>query len=159
MKSAIKIMLFVALITIAGTFISQAGDRDRFVVHPIQGTVLDTKTNLMWAAKDNHSDINWQGAKVYCENFFAGDYRDWRLPTAAELASLYDTTQSRPAPCAGDFKIHVATPAIEITCFAHWTSDTQDNNAGQFSFVYGTSSPYLKSHTYGTRALPVRSHQ
>ncbi|MCP4647762.1 MAG: DUF1566 domain-containing protein [bacterium] len=31
------------------------------------GTVMDTKTGLMWAAKDNGEDINWHGAKKYCE--------------------------------------------------------------------------------------------
>src|SRR3990172_7400972 len=34
-----------------------------------EGVVLDTKTNLMWAAKDNGSDVNWANAKSYCENY------------------------------------------------------------------------------------------
>jgi len=43
----------------------------RFIAYD-DGTVLDTKTNLMWAAKDNGSNINWQGAKSYCENYRGG---------------------------------------------------------------------------------------
>lgn len=154
-----RVAFIAAAITLVATVMIQAADSDRFVVHQTSQTVLDKKTNLMWAAKDNGSDINWNGAKSYCENFFAGGYRDWRLPTPAELATLYDANASRPAPCADNFRIHTATPLIAITCFAPWTSDTQGNDAFQFSFVYGTSSPYHKSHAYGTRALPVRNAQ
>ena len=159
MRNACKMIFWVALVTIMGTVVCHAAGSERFIVHHGNGTVLDTKTNLMWSAKDNGSDINWEGAKSYCENFFAGGYRDWRLPTPAELATLYETGESRPAPCAGNFTIHVATPLIEITCFAPWTSEIQGNDAAQFSFVYGTKALYLKSNTYGTRALPVRNSQ
>jgi hypothetical protein len=51
-----------------------------------EGVVLDTKTNLMWAAKDNGSDINWANAKSYCENYRGVGYTDWRMPTQNELA-------------------------------------------------------------------------
>lgn len=61
----------------------------RFIVYD-NGTVLDTRTNLMWAAKDNGSNINWQNAKEYCENYRGGGYTDWRVPTQDELAGLYD---------------------------------------------------------------------
>jgi tetratricopeptide (TPR) repeat protein len=61
----------------------------RFIAYS-NGTVLDTQTNLMWAAKDNGSYINWQDAKSYCENFSGGGYTDWRMPKQNELAGLYD---------------------------------------------------------------------
>jgi|GEM_PF-6717971 len=38
----------------------------RFIAYD-NGTVLDTRTNLMWAAKDNGSSINWADARSYCE--------------------------------------------------------------------------------------------
>jgi hypothetical protein len=47
----------------------------RFIAYD-NGTVLDTKTSLMWAAKDNGTDINWQNAKTYCENYHGGGYSD-----------------------------------------------------------------------------------
>jgi len=132
---------------------------ERYVVHQPNGTVLDTKTNLMWAAKDNGSDINWKDAKTYCETLSAGPYKDWRLPTTEELASLYDAGKTGKAPCAGNFDIHTATELIGITCLAVWTSDTKGNDAVQYNFVYGNAAPYLQSHTYATRALPVRSNK
>jgi uncharacterized caspase-like protein len=52
----------------------------RFIAYD-NGTVMDTLTNLMWAAKDNGSDINWTDAKSYCENYRGGGYADWRMPT------------------------------------------------------------------------------
>lgn len=159
MKRRLSIMLAIALVTLIGIAIGQAAKDDRFVVHKTNETVLDTKTNLMWAAKDNGSDISWTNAKAYCENFTAGGYKDWRMPTADELASLYEANQTRKAPCSGNFQIHVVTDSIEVTCFAVWTSETRSSDATQFSFVYGTPSPYLQSHTYATRVLPVRSHK
>lgn len=132
---------------------------ERYIVHQSNGTVLDTKTNLMWAAKDNGSDISWKDAKSYCENFSAGAYRDWRMPTPDELAGLYDANKTRKAPCASNFEIHGATELIGITCLAVWSSETKGNDAVQFNYVYGNSSPYLQSHTYATRALPVRSNK
>lgn len=156
MKSTLRAILIVVSIILMGTMIGAAAKDDRFIVHLSNGTVLDTKTTLMWAAKDNGSDISWKDAKSYCENYNAGGYKDWRMPTPEEIASLYDAAGSRPAACAGDFKIHVATESIDMTCFATWTSEAIGSDATQFSFVYGTRSPYLQSHTYGTRAIPVR---
>ena len=61
----------------------------RFIAYD-NGTVLDTKTKLMWAIKDNGSDIGWQDAKFYCENYNGGGYNDWRMPALDELEGLYD---------------------------------------------------------------------
>lgn len=146
-------------IVLAMAVIGCAGSGERYVVHHSNGTVLDTKTNLMWAARDNGSDIGWKEAKSYCENFGAGAYKGWRMPTSAELAGLYDAGKSRQAPCAGNFAIHVAPDVIGITCLAVWSSETKGQDAVQFNFVYGNASPYLQSHTYATRALPVRSNK
>jgi hypothetical protein len=89
----------------------------RFIAHD-DGTVLDTRTNLMWAAKDNGSNINWANAKSYCENYRGGGYTDRRMPTQDELAGLYDAGKTRPGACDTAFQIHVATELIDITCFA-----------------------------------------
>lgn len=159
MKRRLSIMLVIVLMTLMGTALGQAAQDGRFVVHKTDETVVDTKTNLMWAAKDNGSDISWKDAKSYCENFNAGGYKNWRMPTPDELAGLYDANQTRKAPCSGNFQIHVVTDLIDVTCFAAWTSETRNSDATQFSFVYGTPSPYLQSHTYATRVLPVRSNK
>ena len=57
----------------------EAGRDGRFIAYN-NGTVSDTQTGLMWAAKDNGSNINWVNAKSYCENYRGGGYSDWRMP-------------------------------------------------------------------------------
>jgi len=64
----------------------------RFIAYS-NGIVSDTRTNLMWAAKDNGSGINWANAKSYYENYRGGGYTDWRMPTQDELAGLYDAAK------------------------------------------------------------------
>ncbi|MEE9913466.1 MAG: DUF1566 domain-containing protein [Deltaproteobacteria bacterium] len=156
MKRILGAMLVIAVMTVIGAATGQAAD-DRFVVHHGNQTVWDSRTNLMWAIKDNGSDISWTGAKSYCENYQAGGYRDWRLPTNDELASLYHADKTFPAPCAGNFNIHVVTDLIKLTCFAAWSSGMRGTDAAHYNFVYGQEFWYLQSHTYGMRALPVRS--
>ncbi|MCP4629304.1 MAG: DUF1566 domain-containing protein [bacterium] len=62
---------------------------DRFIAYD-NGTVLDTQTGLLWAAKDDGKGMNEQNAKVYFENYRAGGYADWRMPTVDELEAIYD---------------------------------------------------------------------
>jgi hypothetical protein len=157
MKRTLGMMFVIAIITLMGATIGEAAKDSRFIVHLSNETVLDTQTNLMWAAKDNGSDVSWTDAKSYCKNYSAGGYTDWRMPTQDELASLYDANKTRPAPCYSSFDIHVATKLIDITCFAPWASETRGSDAAQFNFVLGSRFWYLQSQTYGTRALPVRS--
>jgi len=131
---------------------------DRFIAYD-NGTVLDMKTKLMWAAKDNGSDINWQGAKFYCENYRGGGYKDWRMPTMDELEGLYDGRKSRPATCSGGNSIHVATELIDITCFYSWAAETSSTTAEAsiFDFGPGIRSAFASQLPRLSRALPVHS--
>ena len=135
---------------------SEIGRDGRFIAYD-NGTVMDTRTGLMWAAKDNGSDIEWPGAKRYCENYRGGGYTDWRMPTLDELAGLYDRSKFRPAACSLFFKIHVATELIDITCFAPWTSETLGSEVADFSFRNGDRNWGNPSLSGRQRALPVRS--
>jgi uncharacterized caspase-like protein len=129
----------------------------RFIAYS-NGTVLDTQANLMWAARDNGSDIDWANAKSYCENYRGGGYTDWRMPTWAELAGLYDISKSRTLTCSKDNKIYVATELIDITCWAPWANETRGSEVGNFGFNQGKNYLLPKSHSgVGLRALPVRS--
>jgi uncharacterized caspase-like protein len=128
----------------------------RFIAYD-NGTVLDTSTNLMWAAKDNGYNINWQNAKSYCENYRGGGYTDWRMPTQDELAGLYDENKSRPVACYPKYNIHVATELIDMTCFAPWASETRGIGAADFGFDSGGRAMIHKETTSDARALPVRS--
>jgi formylglycine-generating enzyme required for sulfatase activity len=125
----------------------------RFIAYD-NGTVLDTRTKLMWAAKDNVLDINWQNAKSYCENYRGGGYSDWRMPTQDELAGLYDAAKAYKSDCG--FDVHL-TELIRLTCTATWASETRGSDAVRFYFNAGLRSWGSQSNDYFYRALPVRS--
>jgi hypothetical protein len=127
----------------------------RFIAYD-NGTVLDTRTNLMWAAKDNGYEINWANAKSYCENYRGGGYTDWRMPTQDELAGLHDASKSRPGACNRSYNIHIATELIDITCFDPWATETPGADAAPFSFYYGVRRWPLQPNDSASRALPVR---
>jgi hypothetical protein len=160
MKKTIGTMVAImAMVIVIGTFITAkyaiAGEtaRDgRFIAYD-NGTVLDTKTKLMWAAKDNGSRINWANAKSYCETYRGGGYSDWRMPTQDELAGLYDAGKLYKSDCGYD--VHL-TELIRLTCTATWASETRGSDAALFSFT-GTRSWGPQSYDLDTRALPVRS--
>jgi hypothetical protein len=125
-------------------------------------TVLDTGIGLMWAARDNGSNINWANAKSYCENYRGGGYTDWRMPTLDELAGLYDTAKTYMIKTyQSDCGIYIRlTELIRLTCNAPWASDARGSEAAVFFFDVGRRYWYPQSHgsarTY-VRALPVRS--
>jgi len=134
----------------------EAGRDGRFIIYE-NGTVLDTRTNLTWAAKDNGSNIDWANAKSYCENYRGGGYSDWRMPTQDELAGLYDASKSQQVDCFQYRKNHVVTDLIHITCSGLWGSETRGSEAATFGFGNGKRIWSRQSYDGACRALPVRS--
>ena len=121
----------------------------RFIAYE-NSVVLDTKTGLMWAAKDNGEDITWHDAKSYCANYNGGGYSDWRMPTQDELAELYDPyTKNRHG--------YYVTKLIDITRCCPWASNTRGSKAAAFNFHYDTRYWDGQSYRRNYRALPVRA--
>ena len=163
-KSSGTMVAIMMVVILIGTFImakyAAAGEKardDRFIAYD-NGTVLDTKTNLMWTAKDNGRDIEWQDAKFYCENYHGGGYKDWRMPTLDELEGVYDGRKARPAVCTDRNGIHIATELIDVTCLCLWAAETNSSTdeAAIFDFGPGIRSAF-NSQQVLCRALPVRS--
>lgn len=126
----------------------ETGRDGRFIAFD-NGTVKDSKTGLMWAAKDNGKDINWIGAKEYCENYDGGGFTDWRMPTQEELAGIYD-------PGRENRQGYFVTKFIDISACCPWPSEERGTEAGAFSFSYGGKYWLSKSCSFNSRALPVR---
>lgn len=114
------------------------------------GTVTDTKTGLMWAAKDNVIPINWSNALSYCHNYSGGGHSDWRMPTLAELESLYNPKEKNKNG------YHV-TKLIDTTASSCWALETRGSTAGRFNFTYGKVYWLRQFYSGPTRVLPVRS--
>jgi len=137
------------------TKVQETGRDGNFIAYD-NGTVLDTRTNLMWAARDNGSKINWQSAKSYCEHYRGGGYKDWRMPTQDELLVLY-VPQSYHDSTRSDVYINASGKLIDITNYILWASETHGSNAAGFSFYNGSKLWYPQSSNHDARALPVRS--
>ena len=124
------------------------------------GIILDTRTNLMWAAKDNGSEITWWDAKSYCDHYSGGGYTDWRMPTHNELAGLYDEDKTYQSECRGFFgsmwDIHL-TELIRLSCISVWTWETRGSEFAYFSFNTGKRYWNLQSFDINKLSLPVRS--
>jgi hypothetical protein len=65
------------------------------------GTVNDRKTGLTWCLLDAFQELSGclthHNAQTYVRGLRHGGYDDWRLPTAAELASIYKQPPFFPA--------------------------------------------------------------
>jgi len=135
-------------------------DRDGHCIAYDNGTVRDTTTGLMWAARDNGRDITWEAAEQYCRNYRGGGYTDWRLPTLDELEGLFDQNRAgyRPTCARVDWQVYL-TRLIRLSCGCHWASDRHGTDASFFYFYTGFRPFAPPSLSIGLRALPVRSGQ
>ncbi len=123
-------------------------------------TITDHQLGLMWAKTDNQGDINWKQANQWVK-FTFGDtlakrYDNWRLPTLAELQSLYVHDQAYKGyetDCGQRVKI---VPEIKLSCGWVWTSETSSIQAYIFNFNRGYHYSDRMVHAKAYRALPVR---
>lgn len=115
------------------------------------GTVTDSKTNLVWQKCSMGQDAkscggqaaggHWYGAEQYCANLkLAG--RTWRLPSHNDLASI---RTSGPKPKI-DQKAFPGTPATW-----YWTSTT--NSASEATSVSFKCTGFIKTARVRSRAI------
>jgi len=142
----ILLPVFLAWVLGLSCVAAEPNQGDRFVASG-EDTVFDTKTGLMWAAKDNGVDTNWDAAKSYCEEYSAGGHTNWRLPTVKELSTIYDSISQK------QFK--TVTP-ITLSACCPWSSDVQRKRARTIFFMSGEINKFPKKLSSGFRALPVR---
>ena len=138
----IGIAVLAAMFCVAGLVMSGEAQAQRFVNNG-NGTVTDTQTGLMWADKDNGSNINWSNAKSYCEGYSGGGKSGWRVPTIDELMQLYNSG--------------VYGSVIKRTGYGLvWAAETSGSEAAYVDFNVGVRRWILP--TVGRySALPVRS--
>jgi hypothetical protein len=67
--------------------VNEIGRDGSFIAYD-DGTVLDTKTNLIWWSKSIEADGK-SGAHKKSNNFRGGSYSDWRIPSINELKTIY----------------------------------------------------------------------
>ena len=153
--------IFLLLMTITGLDDSALAQQ-RFLDHG-NGTVTDRKLGLMWAKTDNQADIFWGQTQNWLTNDFPDTipqfYENWRLPTTAELQSLFVENakyQGYQTLCGHPVKI---VPQIRLSCILVWTSDTALGLPVVFDFNLGSAFTIDLHDNKGCRVLPVRSLQ
>ena len=116
------------------------------------GTVLDSKTDLQWAQRDNGSDINWNGARSYCSNLgTAGG--SWRLPSMDELQGIYDDSGTLTTTCS-QYTCRVS-PLFKLSTTWFWSNESNGSSeAWVFYLRHGLRYSY-PGRTEGS-ALCVR---
>ena len=156
MKRRLLVVLMVLVVYAGFAFAGEKARDGRFIAYE-NGTILDTRTNLMWAERDNGSIVNWAEAEYYCESYRGGGYTDWRMPTRDELAELYDGTKTYKSDCGDGNDVHL-TGLIRLRCGWVWASETRGIQAAYFLFYDGKRRWYPQADvSYNFRALPVRS--
>ena len=158
LKSNIRIFLIIFL---GGVILrTPTLAQDRFVDNG-NGTVTDSRSGLMWAQTDNQNDIFWKQAKKWVQGSFAGSldrkYNNWRLPTLAELQSLFRQDpeyQGYRTACGFVVKM---IPQIKISCILLWSSETALGLPLAFNYYLGNAFTVDLYENSGCRVLAVRS--
>lgn len=117
------------LLAAAALAVLFAGSASAALIDRGDGVVTDTTTGLDWERAPSNDWHYWSDASVYASNLaLAGG--GWRLPTIAELFSLYDGISAITgcSDCSGAQWIF---PDLEI---AYWTS--QQYFSGQWGAFY-----------------------
>jgi hypothetical protein len=137
----------------------ETGRDGRFIAYD-DGTVLDTKTNLMWASEAEATSSTMYGANSFVENYHAAGYADWRVPTQDEMLGLYNPDKSIQTASGGGKPLHIATELIRIDDDCYHANSVQGTATAGFvgtpifCFRDGKSTSTI-GKLY--KVLPVRS--
>ena len=120
------------------------------------GTISDTRANLMWKKDDSFKEfgygINWFEAQDYCEILnekkFAG-YEDWRLPSGEEAKSAFSFTQSNTDKDGAETHISdLFEPGGGHNTWTYEEKPDYEQYAQKFSFITGNDMWEHKDNEY-----------
>jgi hypothetical protein len=63
--------------------------RDGTFIAYDDGTILDTKTKIMWWWSSTEQVKSWSDTQFKSKNFRGGGYSDWRVPSIEQLKTIY----------------------------------------------------------------------
>ena len=147
----VMMVLFMTGVAIAGERFADNGD----------GTITDHSRRLMWANADNQGDVDWKQAERWIRFTFPDTiearYNDWRMPTLAELQSLYLQDPHYDGYETDCGQVVRMAPLIRLSCGWVWAAETQAITAAVFNFQRGIHYTDRMVHYRGHRALAVRT--
>ena len=132
---------------------------DRFTDNG-DGTLTDHELGLVWSQTDNQGDVDWADARRWARFTFPtglpGAQEGWRLPTVAELQSLFrDSSYYGGYESSCGLNVKVARE-FDLSCAFVWATDPQAVTAWFYNFQLGRAYKDRKAKTRGYRALAVR---
>jgi hypothetical protein len=104
----LKIQL--AKVGVSSTQVVNEIGRDGSFIAYDDGTVLDTKTNLMWWSQSTEEVKDLAGAQYKSNSFRGAGYSDWRVPSLDELKTIYNKNSNFKYKTVGF--ISLATPHL-----------------------------------------------
>jgi hypothetical protein len=110
------------------------------------GTITDTKTNLIWEKYGTKIYMTLDDALQYAFAKASTEAKEWRLPTIEELFSIIDYTKYDPA----------IDPIFDCKSSGYWSSSTyayDPDRAWDVHFYNGLVGAYYKSHNYYVRCV------
>jgi hypothetical protein len=99
----------------------------RFVI-VFPGIVLDKQTGLVWEEMPDATPRTWTDAARYCVDKTVGGTIGWRLPSMAEIKSVFDLSMAPPFVPAGIF--------TDIQSTVYWSVSTSAKAPVGVSFVH-----------------------
>jgi hypothetical protein len=116
--------------------------------------VRDSRTGLLWTARDAGRELAWDAAQRHCREIALAAGGAWRLPSVEELAALYEESQHQPCD---DGTCHV-DPAIDLTSPYQWSGTARgENRRVYFDFQHGSGLAPLLRPGLTRRALCTRA--
>jgi hypothetical protein len=113
------------------------------------GTITETKSQLMWTKKDSFADLgkclNWHGAKEYVASLSTGGHSDWRLPEVWEYGEIYDNTESNVMAMDHDAENPLALSNLFADGAAYWYWSSEKGNCCARTAYFVTGMAFVRT--------------
>lgn len=128
--------------------VEKVWSQDKRFVDNGDGTITDTKTNLMWMKKESHQHtghwLNWAKSFEYVkktnEEGFA-NHHDWQMPTLEDLKSLFEPDKINSKQLGREMSIHI-DPIFEKEGSGLWWALEANGNFNAFGVEFNNGNKF-----------------
>ncbi len=154
-----KISLILSFVFLLSSYVcAEKRSLDGRYIDLGNGVIKDTTTGLMWTQKDSYVDLgkslSWNEANDYIKKLPSGGYSDWRLPTIAELKTIYEPSKLNKDIFGGIVRLDPIF--AERGPYSYWSSETDGSCCARaITLDYGFVSRHHRNYSgsYGVRAV------
>jgi len=154
-----KLSLVLSIVFLLSSYVcAEKRSADGRYIDLGNGVIKDTKTGLVWTQKDSYVDLgkslSWNESNDYVKELSSGGHSDWRLPTIAELKTIYEPSKLNKDIFGG--KIKLDPIFAKRGPYSYWSSETDGSCCARaITFDYGFVSRHHRNYSgsYGVRAV------